>query len=131
MMYLLDVSTLLALLWENHVNHSRVRAWESEEQIAVCPITELGFLRISTHAFNATMEDARRSLSTWLARRKPQFVACGPHPKQITNITNSLHFLSTPKPQFPTPNMKVANYGQRRDPSGVPPLLLPTAPPIR
>ena len=76
MTYLLDVSTLLALLWENHVNHSRVKAWESKEQIALCPITELGFLRISTQAFNATMEDARRSLSTWLARRKPEFIPC-------------------------------------------------------
>jgi predicted nucleic acid-binding protein len=76
MTYLLDVSTLLALLWENHTNHARVKAWESGEQLAVCPITELGFLRISTQAFNATMEDTRRALATWLARRKPQFVPC-------------------------------------------------------
>jgi predicted nucleic acid-binding protein len=76
MTYLLDVSTVLALLWENHVNHTRVKDWESAEMVAVCPITELGFLRISNQAFNATMEDARRALATWLARRKPQFVPC-------------------------------------------------------
>ena len=76
MTYLLDVSTLLALLWENHAHHSRVKAWEAGKKIAVCPITELGFLRISTQVFNATMEDARHSLSTWLAKRNPQFLPC-------------------------------------------------------
>ena len=73
LLYLLDVSTLL---WENHVNHSRVKAWEPGQQIALCPITELGFLRISTQAFGATMDDARRSLSTWLAKRIPEFIPC-------------------------------------------------------
>jgi predicted nucleic acid-binding protein len=76
MTYLLDVSSLLALLWENHVHHSRILKWQVDEQIAVCPITELGFLRISTQAFNATMDDARRSLSTWLTKRKPLFIPC-------------------------------------------------------
>jgi predicted nucleic acid-binding protein len=46
MTYLLDVSGVLALLWENHVHHSRVKKWQTDEQIAVCPISELGFLRI-------------------------------------------------------------------------------------
>ena len=76
MTYLLDVSTLIALLWENHVHHSRVRAWEAGKKVAVCPITELGFLRISTQAFNASMKDARLALSTWLTNRNPQFLAC-------------------------------------------------------
>ena len=76
MTYLLDVSTLLALLWENHVHHSRVENWETSQEIAVCPITELGFLRISTQAFHASMDDARQSLSTWLAKRKPEFIPC-------------------------------------------------------
>lgn len=26
--------------------------------------------------FNASMEDSRRSLSTWLAKRKPKFLPC-------------------------------------------------------
>jgi predicted nucleic acid-binding protein len=76
MTYLLDVSCLLALLWESHTHHSRVKRWEADKDIAVCPITELGFLRISTQAFNARMNDTRRSLSTWLAHRKPEFIPC-------------------------------------------------------
>lgn len=76
MTYLLDVSSLLALLWENHVHHSRMMKWQANEQIAVCPITELGFLRISTQVFKATMGNARQSLSTWLAKRNPEFIPC-------------------------------------------------------
>ena len=76
MSYLLDVSALLALLWENHIHHERVQLWEANREIAVCPITELGFLRISTQAFGASMRDARASLSKWLAFRNLRFVSC-------------------------------------------------------
>ena len=31
--YLLDVSALMALLWETHVHNERVRAWEAGQQI--------------------------------------------------------------------------------------------------
>lgn len=67
---------LARVVVETHVHHSRVKEWQDREEIAVCPITELGFLRISTQAFNATMEDARQSLSSWLADRSPKFIAC-------------------------------------------------------
>jgi predicted nucleic acid-binding protein len=76
MTYLLDVSALLALLWEEHIHHGRVRNWEAPEQLAVCPITELGFLRISTHSFGAGMDDARESLAAWLDKRRPEFIPC-------------------------------------------------------
>jgi predicted nucleic acid-binding protein len=46
MTYLLDVSTLLALLWETHEFNERVTRWQENQSLAVCPITELGFLRI-------------------------------------------------------------------------------------
>jgi len=76
MRYLLDVSSLLALLWENHLSHARVQTWERAEELAVCPITELGFLRISTQSFGADMDDARQSLSAWLHKRRPKFIPC-------------------------------------------------------
>lgn len=45
--------------------------------VAVCPITELGFLRISTSsAFGATMHQARRMLHDWEKQRSPDFVPC-------------------------------------------------------
>ena len=76
MTYLLDVSCLLALLWDNHVHHSRMQKWQVNQTLALCPISELGFLRVSTVAFNAPMDDARQSLSDWIARRAPGFIPC-------------------------------------------------------
>jgi predicted nucleic acid-binding protein len=48
MTYLLDVSALLACLWQTHVFHQRACAWLAGKKLAVCPITEFGFLRISS-----------------------------------------------------------------------------------
>lgn len=77
MTYLLDVSTLLALLWDLHVHNERVTRWQPSAEIAICPLTELGFLRISTQpAFGATVSDARKMLRDWKRARKPQFLAC-------------------------------------------------------
>ena len=50
MTYLLDVSTLLAFLWQTHAFHQRASGWLEGKKLAVCPITELGFLRISAAA---------------------------------------------------------------------------------
>lgn len=53
---LLDVSTLIALIWPSHVHHKQASAWREGKEIVLCPITELGFIRISTSAaFNASM----------------------------------------------------------------------------
>jgi predicted nucleic acid-binding protein len=78
MTYLLDVSTLMALLMQGHEHHKRATAWQnSTATLAVCPITEIGFLRISTQpVFGATVEQARTMLRDWKAARKPQFVPC-------------------------------------------------------
>lgn len=77
MIYLLDVSTLIALLWELHVHNERVTRWQNGEHLAVCPLTELGFLRISTQpSFGATVAEARKMLRDWKRARKPVFVAC-------------------------------------------------------
>ena len=74
---LLDVSTLLAWLWADHEHHQRVIRWQKGKAIAVCQITELGFLRISTQpAFGATMDEAREMLSVWHKKVEPQFVSC-------------------------------------------------------
>jgi predicted nucleic acid-binding protein len=75
--YLLDISVLLAWLWDTHEHHHRVLRWESGQAIAVCPLTELGFLRISTSAtFGATMDQAREMLRDWLQQRQPLFIPC-------------------------------------------------------
>jgi predicted nucleic acid-binding protein len=77
MTYLLDVSTLLAWLWRDHEHHSRVISWQSGQDVAICPITELGFLRISSQpAFGATMKEAREILADWIKKAKPSRIAC-------------------------------------------------------
>jgi len=77
MTYLLDVSTLLAWLWRDHEHHRRVMSWQASQAVAICPITELGFLRISTQpVFGATMKEAREMLSAWHRKAQPARVPC-------------------------------------------------------
>jgi predicted nucleic acid-binding protein len=76
MKYLLDVSTLIALIWPSHVHHSHASAWRKGKSIVLCPITELGFIRVSTSAaFNASMPDARAALRDFLKDEKPEWIA--------------------------------------------------------
>jgi len=51
-MALLDVNALVALAWDSHVHHARVRAWfaaNGRAGWATCPITESGFVRVSSN----------------------------------------------------------------------------------
>jgi predicted nucleic acid-binding protein len=76
MKYLLDVSTVVACLWHNHVFHGRARAWLEGKELAVCPITELGFLRVSVAAHGADLPHAREMLQSFLDKYRPAFVPC-------------------------------------------------------
>ncbi len=78
MNYLLDVNTLIALLWASHEHNERARLWlETIKNFAVCPLTELGFVRISTQpSFGVTVEQARKMLADWKAAKTPHFVPC-------------------------------------------------------
>jgi uncharacterized protein len=49
---LLDVNALVALAWDSHVHHTRMRAWFAANHAAgwaTCPITESGFVRVSSN----------------------------------------------------------------------------------
>jgi len=49
---LLDVNVLVALAWDSHVHHARARAWfaaNSADGWATCPVTETGFVRVSSN----------------------------------------------------------------------------------
>lgn len=51
-MALLDVNALVALAWDSHVHHARMRAWFAENSAsgwATCPLTESGFVRVSSN----------------------------------------------------------------------------------
>jgi toxin-antitoxin system PIN domain toxin len=71
MKHLLDVNVLLAAIWSNHPLHSRATAWLSGKSILLCPLSELGFLRISTNkrAIGAPMEEARKLLGLFILER--------------------------------------------------------------
>ena len=73
MTHLLDVNVLLAAIWQEHPHHRRAFEWLRDKKIAVCPIAELGFLRISTNAkssFAAPMDKTRDLLEKFLSERK-------------------------------------------------------------
>ena len=77
MRYLLDVNALIASIWTDHVNHSLADSWIRGKALVSCAVSELGFLRISTHpkALGASMADARKLLEEFLARHKVEFAA--------------------------------------------------------
>lgn len=50
--YLLDTNILLALAWQNHVHHSETMEWfrrKGAPAFRTCPITQTGFVRISSN----------------------------------------------------------------------------------
>jgi len=66
---LLDVNALVALAWDSHVHHARMLAWWTTRPPAwaTCPITESGFVRVSSNPKVLTTPispaDARRVLA--------------------------------------------------------------------
>jgi toxin-antitoxin system PIN domain toxin len=51
-MALLDVNALVALAWDSHVHHARMRTWFAANSLAgwtTCPLTESGFVRVSSN----------------------------------------------------------------------------------
>jgi uncharacterized protein len=70
-MALLDVNALVALVWDSHVHHVAVRRWFAENAPAgwaTCPLTESGFVRVSSNPrvlpVAVTIADARAALSS-------------------------------------------------------------------
>ena len=52
MKFLLDLNLLLALAWPSHVHHHHAHAWfkgEAHKGWATCPLTQLGFVRLSSN----------------------------------------------------------------------------------
>lgn len=52
-MALLDVNVLVALAWDSHIHHARTREWFATSSLqgwATCPVTESGFVRVSSNA---------------------------------------------------------------------------------
>lgn len=81
-MGLLDVNALVALAWDSHVHHAPTRSWfaaNSADGWATCPLTESGFVRVSS---NPTVlpsaigvEEARRVLALLRSVGSHRFLA--------------------------------------------------------
>ena len=76
MKYLMDVNLLIAAIWSTHTNHQKADAWTKDKELVTCPISELGFLRISTHprGLNCDMAGARALLEDFLSKHSVEFV---------------------------------------------------------
>jgi toxin-antitoxin system PIN domain toxin len=74
---LLDVNVLLAAIWANHPQHEKAFAWIADKIIVLCPLAELGFLRISTHpkVINAPLAKARNLLDQFAKDRNAEWVS--------------------------------------------------------
>ena len=100
MSHLLDVNVLLASIWTIHSHHSAANAWLNGKTVSVCPLVELGFLRISTNAkapFNVSMADARRALEKFLSetdagRIADDLPALDSHPAKSDQVMD--HYLA-------------------------------------
>lgn len=97
---LLDVNVLLAGIWKNHPQHVRVFRWLEGKQLVLCPLAELGFVRISTHpkaSINAPMDKARKLLERFASERSVTRItddlpALNSHPKTTGEVTD--HYLA-------------------------------------
>ena len=50
--YLLDTNVLIALAWPSHVHHAQAQTWFAKRRksgFRTCPLTETGFVRISSN----------------------------------------------------------------------------------
>jgi toxin-antitoxin system PIN domain toxin len=56
-LHLLDVNTLIARVFEDHMHHGIVTEWFSASGLewAICPFTEAGFLRYATRRENGNL----------------------------------------------------------------------------
>jgi predicted nucleic acid-binding protein len=96
MKHLLDVNLLIAGIVQTHSQHAKARDWLSGKNIVLCPIAELGFLRISTNhksAIGLTMDEAREALGRFASERKAERIpddlpALDSHPRSSDQVTD-------------------------------------------
>jgi uncharacterized protein len=93
--FLLDVNALLAGVWGHHSRHPEAFTWLKGRAIVLCPLAELGFLRISSNkkAINVEMHKAREALEKFCAERKAERIfddlpALDSKPKTSEDVTD-------------------------------------------
>ncbi len=96
MKYLLDVNALLAAIIQHHPQHETANRWMKGKALALCPISELGFIRVSTQpkAYNLAMAIAKAALNDFVAKHGAEFLpadlsASGIHAKTSDRVTDT------------------------------------------
>jgi predicted nucleic acid-binding protein len=100
--YLLDTNMLLAAIVRQHQGqHAKTVTWLAGRQIVICPLVELGFLRISTNpripGMGFDMKQARASLERFVRERQADWIAddlpaLKSHPARTDQVTD--HYLA-------------------------------------
>ena len=98
MKYLLDVNVLIGAIWRDQAAHVKTMRWLAEKEVVLCPLTELGFLRISTNAkvIGASMNRARELLQKFAEdinaeRISDDLIALESRPQKSEQVTD--HYL--------------------------------------
>ncbi|MDB6021185.1 MAG: Ribonuclease VapC [Pedosphaera sp.] len=99
MKYLLDVNILIGAIWRDQAAHRKVMAWLAGKEVVLCPLSELGFLRISTNnkVMGASMDRTRELLKKFAADIKADRIpadldALDSHPRTSDQVTD--HYLA-------------------------------------
>jgi toxin-antitoxin system PIN domain toxin len=89
--HLLDVNFLIACGWESHAEYLRASRWLSQaKSFATCPITEMGFLRVSlSPAFGASFDDAMAALAAITGMRTHRFWRDATHAQSLPQVSAS------------------------------------------
>jgi uncharacterized protein len=89
--HLLDVNFLIACGWESHAEHIRANRWLSEaKSFATCPISEMGFLRVSlSPAYGASFEDAVAALAAIARMRTHRFLRDATRAQSLPPVSTS------------------------------------------
>lgn len=87
---LLDVNLLLAYGWSDHSDHEAASAWMNGlAGFSLCPITELGFIRVSmSPAFRATHESAKTLVEYIKNRPGVEEIPCDISPVEMSSVTS-------------------------------------------
>jgi predicted nucleic acid-binding protein len=85
------VNFLVACVWESHAEYAEANRWLSgAKSFATCPISEMGFLRVSlSPAFGATFDDAVAALDTIIQMRTHRFVRDGTRARSLPRVGTS------------------------------------------
>ena len=81
---------LLACAWESHGQHVHARTWlERQKSFATCPISQLGFLRVSlSPAFRANHADALAALKDIIDRKEALFLSDDAAPTGLPAVSH-------------------------------------------